>query len=449
MTEIVGRRLPENLIGPETEISAELIAVGEEIFGEGVIKELLTRINSILKEVTNLDDGHKSDLKNRIYEMIRQFLEVLASCFKNESYLESTVIPTIRQAFVNVTNLMLLPEPYNNLGTKFNDNRLVEVVRDFFNLTGCSDIDDRTLLIALHLLNQVRRWRVIAKNYAESLLTINFEESDLMHAIRMRILAEFLYPEFELDQENLTNLAKLIILHDLPEVVIGDFSQGENYGDREIFEKIRSLFKRIEATVPETLLGSLGSQEPWRRLLALYQGYENRLEQKDGEYTELDRVYRILRILDKLDSLANVMAMAVLDINDSNDLNQYYEQGYSNYLMKTIESFLLAMEQYAQLLQLMPRFSDKNVLTTHLKNLFKKILDFLNQQYNTQLARTDRNSSDPRRNRIIITNWFEVVLKKADQISNELPITSQIITEVIQKLNPRNPFDQVISWFGY
>ena len=449
MTEIVGRRLPENLIRPKTEISAELIAVGEKIFGDGVIK-LLTRINSILKEVTNLDDGHKSDLKNRIYEMIHQFLEVLASCFKNESYLESTVIPTIRQAFVDVTNLMLLPEPYNNLGTKFNDNRLVEVVRDFFNLTGCSDIDDRTLLIALHLLNQVRRWRVIAKNYAESLLTINFEESDLMHAIRMRILAEFLYPEFELDQENLTNLAKLIILHDLPEVVIGDFSQGENYGDREIFEKIRSLFKRIEATVPETLLGSLGSQEPWRRLLALYQGYENRLEQKkDGEYTELDRVYRILRILDKLDSLANVMAMAVLDINDSNDLNQYYEQGYSNYLMKTIESFLLAMEQYAQLLQLMPRFSDKNVLTTHLKNLFKKILDFLNQQYNTQLARTDRNSSDPRRNRIIITNWFEVVLKKADQISNELPITSQIITEVIQKLNPRNPFDQVISWFGY
>jgi hypothetical protein len=84
MTEIVGRRLPENLIRPKTEISAELIAVGEKIFGDGVIK-LLTRINSILKEVTNLDDGHKSDLKNRIYEMIRQFLEVLASVLKTKA----------------------------------------------------------------------------------------------------------------------------------------------------------------------------------------------------------------------------------------------------------------------------------------------------------------------------------------------------------------------------
>ena len=117
-------------------------------------------------------------------------------------------------------------------------------------------------------------------------------------------------------------------------------------------------------------------------LLALYQGYEDRLKPK-AEYTELDRVYRILRILDKLDPLVIVMAMAVLDINDPNDLNQYYEQGYSNYLIQTIQSFLLAMEQYAQLLQSMPQFSDENVLTTHLKNLFKKILDFLYQQYNT------------------------------------------------------------------
>jgi len=200
-------------------------------------------------------------------------------------------------------------------------------------------------------------------------------------------------------------------------------------------------------TVPKILLSLLGSQEPWRGLLALYQGYEDRLKPK-AEYTELDRVYRILRILDKLDSLVSVMAMAVLDINDPNDLNQYYKQGYSNYLIAAIQSFLLTVEQYAQLLQLMPQFSDENVLTTHLKNLIRKIFELLNQQYNTQLTRADRNSSDPKRNRITIINWFKVASEKADQISNELPITSQIITEVIQELNPEDPFDEVISGFG-
>jgi len=418
--------------------------------GKVLLPKLLTGINSILEEATNLDDRYKSDLENRIYGMILQFLEVLASCGEStESYLKSKVIPTIEQAFVAVAGLMHLPEPYKNLGTKFNGNRLVGVVRDFFNLTCCPDINNQVFLIALYLLNQVKRWRVTAEDYAESLLKNNFEETDLMHVIKMMIMAKFLCLEFELDQENIAILAKLIILHDLPEVVIGDFSQGEKYGDEEIFEKIRGLFKQIEATVPTTLLGSLGSQEPWRGLLALYQGYEDRLKPKAEEYTELDRVYRILRILDKLDSLVSVMAMAVLDINDSNDLNQYYEQGYSNYLIQTIQSFLLAMEQYAQLLQSMPRFSGANALQTHLTNLIRKIFEFLNQQYNTQLTRADKNSSDPKRNRIIILNWFKVASEKADQISNELPITSQIITEVIQELNPKDPFDEVISWFGY
>jgi 5'-deoxynucleotidase YfbR-like HD superfamily hydrolase len=451
------------LIGPatspnETETSnhipAELIALGEKIFGEGVITQLLTGVNSILEKATNLDDRYKLDLKNRIYRMIKQFLEVIKTCLANEEspenkgYLESEVIPTIEQSFVAVAKLMDLPEPYKNLGTKFNDNRLVEVVRDFFNLTGCSDINDQTLLIALYLLNQVKRWRVNAKDYAKSLLKINFEETDLMHVIKIMILAKFLCLEFDLDQENLIILAKLIILHDLPEVVIGDFSQGEKYGDEETFEKIRKLFKEIEDIVPKILLSLLGSQEPWRGLLALYQGYEDRLKPK-AEYTELDRVYRILRILDKLDSLVSVMAMAVLDINDPNDLNQYYKQGYSNYLIAAIQSFLLTVEQYAQLLQLMPQFSDENVLTTHLKNLIRKIFELLNQQYNTQLTRADRNSSDPKRNTIIIINWFDLVL---NLISNQAPITSQIITEVIQEviqeLNPEDPFDKVISWFG-
>jgi len=93
--------------------------------------------------------------------------------------------------------------------------------------------------------------------------------------------------------------------------------------------------------------------------------------------------------------------MAVLDINDPNDLNQYYEQGYSNYLIAAIQSFLLTMEQYAQLLQSMPRFSGADALQTHLTNLIRKIFEFLNQQYNTQLTRTDRDSSDPKRNTII------------------------------------------------
>jgi len=462
MTEVAGQRPPENLIEPatspnETETSnhipAELIALGEKIFGEGVITQLLTGVNSILEKATNLDDRYKLDLKNRIYRMIKQFLEVIKTCLANEEspenkgYLESEVIPTIEQSFVAVAKLMDLPEPYKNLGTKFNGDRL-KVVRDFFNLTGCSDINDQTLLIALYLLNQVKRWRVNAKDYAKSLLKINFEETDLMHVIKIMILAKFLCLEFDLDQENLIILAKLIILHDLPEVVIGDFSQGEKYGDEETFEKIRKLFKEIEDIVPKILLSLLGSQEPWRGLLALYQGYEDRLKPKDGEYTELDRVYRILRILDKLDSLVSVMAMAVLDINDSNDLNQYYKQGYSNYLIAAIQSFLLTVEQYAQLLQLMPQFSDENVLTTHLKNLIRKIFELLNQQYNTQLTRADRNSSDPKRNRITIINWFKVASEKADQISNELPITSQIITEVIQELNPEDPFDEVISGFG-
>jgi len=462
MTEVAGQRPPENLIEPatspnETETSnhipAELIALGEKIFGEGVITQLLTGVNSILEKATNLDDRYKLDLKNRIYRMIKQFLEVIKACLANEEspenkgYLESEVIPTIEQSFVAVAKLMDLPEPYKNLGTKFNGDRL-KVVRDFFNLTGCSDINDQTLLIALYLLNQVKRWRVNAKDYAKSLLKINFEETDLMHVIKIMILAKFLCLEFDLDQENLIILAKLIILHDLPEVVIGDFSQGEKYGDEETFEKIRKLFKEIEDIVPKILLSLLGSQEPWRGLLALYQGYEDRLKPK-AEYTELDRVYRILRILDKLDSLVSVMAMAVLDINDSNDLNQYYKQGYSNYLIAAIQSFLLTVEQYAQLLQLMPQFSDENVLTTHLKNLIRKIFELLNQQYNTQLTRADRNSSDPKRNTIIIINWFDLVL---NLISNQAPITSQIITEVIQEviqeLNPEDPFDKVISWFG-
>jgi hypothetical protein len=140
------------------------------------------------------------------------------------------------------------------------------------------------------------------------------------------------------------------------------------------------------------------------------------------------------------------MAMVVLDINDLNDLNQYYEQGYSNYLIATIQSFLLAMEQYAQLLQSMPRFSGADALRTHLTNLIRKIFEFLNQQYNTQLTRTDKDSPDPQRNSIIIINWFDLVL---NLISNQIPITSQIITKVIQELNPKDPFDEVISWFGY
>jgi len=276
MTEVAGQRPPENLIEPatspnETETSnhipARLIAVGEKIFGEGVITQLLTGVNSILEKATNLDDRYKLDLKNRIYRMIKQFLEVIKTCLANEEspenkgYLESEVIPTIEQAFVAVAKLMDLPEPYKNLGTKFNGDRL-KVVRDFFNLTGCSDINDQTLLIALYLLNQVKRWRVNAKDYAKSLLKINFEETDLMHVIKIMILAKFLCLEFDLDQENLIILAKLIILHDLPEVVIGDFSQGEKYGDEETFEKIRKLFKEIEDIVPKILLSLLGSQEP-------------------------------------------------------------------------------------------------------------------------------------------------------------------------------------------
>ena len=448
--EFVATSLPGQKAETKTTINIQphLIEAGEAVFGKYIITRLLAEIDSLLEEAS-IKDIHKSALKDRIYGMILQFLEVLASCGEStESYLKSKVIPTIEQAFVAVAGLMHLPEPYKNLGTKFNGNRLVGVVRDFFNLTGCPDINDQVFLIALYLLNQVRRWRVTAEDYAKSLLKTNFEETDLMHVIKIMILAKFLCLEFDLDQENLIILAKLIILHDLPEVVIGDFSQGENYGDKETFDKIRKLFKEIEAKVPEILLGSLRSQEPWKGLLALYQGYEDRLKPKDGEYTELDRVYRILRILDKLDSLVSVMAMAVLDINDPNDLNQYYKQGYSNYLIAAIQSFLLTVEQYAQLLQLMPQFSDENVLTTHLKNLIRKIFEFLNQQYNTQLTRADRNSSDPKRNRITIINWFKVASEKADQISNELPITSQIITEVIQELNPEDPFDEVISGFG-
>ncbi len=98
---------------------------------------MLTRINSILEKATNLGDRYKLDLENRIYGMILQFLEVLASCLENgestERYLESKFIPTIEQAFEAVANLIHLPEPYKNyLRTKFNGNRL-EVVRDFFN----------------------------------------------------------------------------------------------------------------------------------------------------------------------------------------------------------------------------------------------------------------------------------------------------------------------------
>ncbi len=100
----------------------------------------------------------------------------------------------------------------------------------------------------------MKRWRVTPEDYAKSLLKTNFEETDLMHVIKMMILAKFLCLDFELDQENLIILAKLIILHDLPEVVIGDFSQGENYGDKETFDKIRDLFKGIEAKIPEILL---------------------------------------------------------------------------------------------------------------------------------------------------------------------------------------------------
>ena len=73
MREVV-QRLPENLIGPLTSpnetktsnhIPARLIAVREKIFGKGVITQLLTRINSILKEATNLDGRYKLDLKKQ------------------------------------------------------------------------------------------------------------------------------------------------------------------------------------------------------------------------------------------------------------------------------------------------------------------------------------------------------------------------------------------------
>jgi len=234
-------------------------------------------------------------------------------------------------------------------------------------------------------------------------------------------------------------------LHDLPETVVGDFSQGENYKDPDIFTKIRTLFREIEALVFPTLLAQLSATPTYQEFLALYLGYENRLQPK-AVYDTNDLIYRWVRLLDKLDALVTVITLEILDPKELLQTPGYFDWGHSSYLVQTVNNFLQTLEEYAQCAQRSEKFVDKEFeLNTQLTNLITRIFQLLENQYNARLAKADKNKTV----KITITNILDVATQILNTHPNQFVTIRPLVIQAISSLNPEDPYDQVISWFGY
>ena len=411
----------------------------ERIFGQGVLSDFYKQVEKLLTDSSELDQTILARFRERIYQKIEEFLLALVNLLENDGLPTTKEIENLIQALNLAYKWYLGHEPQLD---STDPNDLIAQFKEIFFLSSQDNLD-KIILPVLVLLNKVKRWLIVSPDqYAQSLLTDDFEESNLVHIIKMMLIFRHLQEIVNLTEEELEILGIVTILHDLPETVVGDFSQGENYKDSDTFVKILTLFRDIEALVFPTLLAQLKSNMTYQKFLELYQGYENRLKVYDTK----NLIYRLVRLLDKLDSLVTVITLEVLDPKELLQTPGYFDRGHSFYLEKSINNFLQTLEEYAQGAQKSEKFAGKQAeLNTHLTNLIARIIQFLESQYNARLAKADKNKTV----KITITNILKLITQILGDNRNRFVTIRPFVIQTISSLNPEDPYDKVIKWLGY
>ena len=420
------------------------IEIVEGIFGQGVLSDFYKQVEKLLTDSSELDQTILERFRERIYQKIKEFLLALVNLLENNGLPTTEEIKNLIQAL----NLAYKWYPGHKPQLNSTDpNRFMALAqfKEIFFLSSQDNLDE-IILPVLVLLNKVKRWLIVSPDqYAQSLLTDDFEESNLVHIIKMMLIFRHLQEIVNLTEEELEILGIVTILHDLPETVVGDFSQGENYKDSDTFVKILTLFRNIEALVFPTLLAQLRSNMTYQKFLELYQGYENRLQPKKV-YNTKDLIYLLVRLLDKLDSLVMVITLEVLDPKELLQTPGYFDRGHPSYLEKSINNFLRTLEEYAQGAQKSEKFAGKQAeLNTHLTNLIARIIQLLESQYNARLAKADKNKTV----KITITNILKLITQILGDNRNRFVTIRPFVIQTISSLNPEDPYDKVIKWLGY
>ena len=439
---------PSNSGSPTIEINdflrhnegaVQIVEIFERIFGQGVLIDFCEQVEKLLTNSSELDQTILERFRERIYQKIEEFLLALLSLLENDGLPTTKEIENLIQALNLAYKWYLGHEPQLD---STDPNDLIAQFKEIFFLSSQDNLD-KIILPVLVLLNKVKRWLIVSPDqYAQSLLTDDFEESNLVHIIKMMLIFRHLQEIVNLTEEELEILGIVTILHDLPETVVGDFSQGENYKDSDTFVKILTLFRDIEGLVLPTLLAQLSSNMTYQKFLELYQGYENRLKVYDTK----NLIYRLVRLLDKLDSLVTVITLEVLDPKELLQTPGYFDRGHSFYLEKSINNFLRTLEEYAQGAQKSEKFAGKQAeLNTHLTNLIARIIQFLESQYNARLAKADKNKTV----KITITNILELITQILGDNRNRFVTIRPFVIQTISSLNPEDPYDKVIKWLGY
>ncbi len=419
------------------------IQMAETVFGEEVFQSFLKQAERLIAD-SGLEQTILARFRERIYQKIKEFLLALVSL------LEKNGLPTSEEIenLIDAINLAYKWYPGQKPQLHSTDpDHLIACFKEIFFLSSNQDNLDKIILPVLVLLNKVKRWLIVPpdKYYAQSLLTDEFVESDLTHIIKMMLILRHLQEIVNFTEEEFEILGIVTILHDLTETVVGDFSQGENYKDTDTFTKIKTLFKEIEVLVFPKLLAQLSATPTYQKFLELYLGYENRLQPK-AVYDTNDLIYRLVRLLDKLDALVTVITLEVLDPKELLQTPGYFDWGHSSYLVQSANSFLQTLEEYVQCAQQSEKFVDKEFeLNTHLTNLITQIFQFLESQYNSRLAKADKNKTV----KITITNILDVATQILNANPNRFVTIRPLVIQAVSSLNPEDPYDQVISWFGY
>ena len=419
--------------------AVQIVEIFERIFGQGVLIDFYEKVKKLLTNSSELDQTILARFRERIYQKIEEFLLALVNLLENDGLPTTKEIENLIQALNLAYKWYLGHEPQLD---STDPNDLIAQFKEIFFLSSQDNLD-KIILPVLVLLNKVKRWLIVSPDqYAQSLLTDDFEESNLVHIIKMMLIFRHLQEIVNLTEEELEILGIVTILHDLPETVVGDFSQGENYKDSDTFVKILTLFRDIEALVFPTLLAQLKSNMTYQKFLELYQGYENRLKVYDTK----NLIYRLVRLLDKLDSLVTVITLEVLDPKELLQTPGYFDRGHSSYLEKSINNFLRTLEEYAQGAQKSEKFAGKQAeLNTHLTNLIARIIQFLESQYNARLDKADKNKTV----KITITNILELITQILGDNRNRFVTIRPFVIQTISSLNPEDPYDKVIKWLGY
>ncbi len=232
------------------------------------------------------------------------------------------------------------------------------------------------------LLSSVRRWGLGGGEYASSIVDPHFEESDLMHVIKMMVIAKNLAKISEIPEEHLAKLFLVIILHDLSEAVVGDISQSELDPNSQESTLTYDLFKQIEAKVSETI--GIRAGGAFVTFKELYDAYEKRNSYNAGEQSEVNRLHLLVCLYDKLYSLATVAAVSV---DTEKDRSFYNKEGYVPDLKNiSIPTFWKAFEEYAKGVCR----GDEPKITNpeqHLYNLLESILEFVETQYSSGIQK--------------------------------------------------------------